>query len=77
MRPSTRFVKVASSFQSEIWVYFQGTKVNGKSILELTCLAAERGHTLEIEARGPDAEGALSELAELVAAGFHIDDEGA
>jgi phosphotransferase system HPr (HPr) family protein len=77
MRPSNRFVKVASSFQSEIWVYFRGTKANGKSLLEMTCLAAERGHTIEIEARGSDAEQALAALADLVAAGFHMDDEGA
>ena len=75
MRPSTRFVKLASSFQSQVWVYFRGTKASGKSLLEMTCLAAERGDTLEIEARGRDAQAALAALAELVAAGFHMDDE--
>jgi phosphotransferase system HPr-like phosphotransfer protein len=40
-------------------------------------LAAERGATIEIEADGPDAEEALSALAELVAAGFHMEEEGA
>ncbi|MGC8638378.1 MAG: HPr family phosphocarrier protein [Isosphaeraceae bacterium] len=75
MRPSSRFVKLASSFQSQIWVYFHGTKASGKSLLEMTCLAAECGDTLEIEARGCDAQAALAALAELVAAGFHMDDE--
>ena len=77
MRPSSRFVKLASSFQSTVWVYFRGTKASGKSLLEMTCLAAERGDTLEIEALGADAEAALGALAELVAAGFHMDDEAA
>jgi phosphocarrier protein len=77
MRPSSRFVKTASSFQSQVWVYFRGTKASGKSLLEMTCLAAEKGDTLEIEAHGADAEAALSALAELVAAGFHMDDEAA
>ena len=77
MRPSTRFVKLASSFASDIRVNFRGTLANGKSILEMTCLAAERGNELDIEARGPDAEAAIAALAELVAAGFHMDDEGA
>ena len=30
---------------------------------------------LDLEARGPDAEEALAALAELVAAGFHMDEE--
>ncbi|WP_165221684.1 HPr family phosphocarrier protein [Aquisphaera insulae] len=77
MRPSTRFVKLAGTFQSEVWVEFHGARANGKSLLEMTCLAAERGATIEIEAHGPDAERAVGALAELVAAGFHMDDETA
>jgi phosphocarrier protein len=76
MRPSTKFVKLASTFQSEVSVEFQGTKANGKSILEMTSLAAERGTHLDLEARGPDAEEAIAALADLVAAGFHMDEEG-
>jgi phosphocarrier protein HPr len=76
MRPSNKFVKLARSFESEIWVNYQGVRVNGKSILELMGLAAVCGSTLDLEARGPDAAEALAALAELVAAGFHMDDEG-
>jgi phosphotransferase system HPr (HPr) family protein len=75
MRPSSKFVKLASSFQSEILVDFRGSKANGKSILDMTTLAAECGATLVLEARGSDAEEALAALAELVAAGFHMEDE--
>jgi phosphocarrier protein HPr len=77
MRPSSKFVKLASSFQSDIRVHSRGTSANGKSLLDMTSLAAERGTALDIEARGPDAEPALAALAELVAAGFHMDEEGA
>ncbi len=77
MRPSSKFVKLASSFQSEVWVHLGGRKANGKSVLDMTTLAAERGTTLDLEARGPDAAEAIVALAELVAAGFHMDDEGA
>jgi phosphocarrier protein len=75
MRPSTKFVTLANSFQSEVWVESEGRKVNGKSILAMTSLAAECGTILDLEARGPDAEPALAALAELVAAGFHMTDE--
>ncbi len=77
VRPSSRFVKLASSFQSEVWVHHEGRKANGKSVLDMTSLAAECGTMLDLEARGPDAELAIAALAELVAAGFHMDDEGA
>jgi phosphocarrier protein len=75
MRPSSKFVKLASSFESDILVDFRGTKANGKSILDMTTLAAECGATLNLEARGSDAEEALAALTELVAAGFHMDEE--
>ncbi len=77
MRPSSKFVKLASSFQSEVWVHFRGTRANGKSLLDMTSLAAECGTTLDLEARGSDADQALAALAELVAAGFHMEEEGA
>jgi phosphocarrier protein HPr len=77
LRPSSKFVKLASGFQSDVRVHFRETKANGKSLLDMTTLAAERGTTLEIEASGPDAEQAVTALADLVEAGFHMDDEGA
>jgi phosphocarrier protein len=77
MRPSTRFVMLANSFQSEIAVDFRGTRANGKSILDMASLAAECGSYLDLEARGPDAGQALAALGDLVAAGFHMEEEGA
>jgi phosphocarrier protein HPr len=77
LRPSSKFVQLASSFQSDVWVHFGERKANGKSVLDMTSLAAERGTTLDLEARGPDAEKAVAALAELVAAGFHMEAEEA
>jgi phosphotransferase system HPr (HPr) family protein len=75
MRPASKFVKLASSFQSELWVDHAGIRANGKSIMDMATLGAECGAALDLEARGPDAEQALSALADLVAAGFHMTDE--
>jgi phosphocarrier protein len=75
MRPANKFVKLANSFQSEVWVNYGPIRVNGKSLLDMSTLAAECGAVLELEAVGPDAEEALSALADLVAAGFHMTDE--
>jgi phosphocarrier protein len=76
LRPADKFVNLAHTFQSEIKVIYNGREYNGKSILDLTSLAAECGTRLELEATGPDAEDALSALANLVSARFHEDDEG-
>ncbi len=44
--------------------------VNGKSIMGVLMLAAERGSRLTISAEGEDAEGAVEALAGLVRRGF-------
>ena len=75
MRPTTRFVNLATTFTSEVRVSFNGTSVNGKSILDMIMLAAESGSTLELEAIGADSELAINALTDLVAAGFHMGDE--
>jgi phosphocarrier protein len=76
LRPADKFVRLAVGFQSAVKVYYNGKEFNGKSILDLTSLAAECGTTLELAAYGPDAEEAVEKLAELVRARFYEDDEG-
>jgi len=71
MRAADKFASVALRFRSDVHVWSDGMKVNGKSILDLIGLAAECGSLLAIEAVGPDADAALAELSELVAAHFH------
>ena len=69
-RPAAEFVKLANTFKSEIWVSKDGLEVNGKSIMGVMMLAAERGSTIEIRAKGDDAEQAVEALVRLVAVGF-------
>jgi phosphocarrier protein HPr len=70
LRPATEFVKLASKFQSEIRIRHNGMEINGKSILDLTLLAAESGTKFDLEASGPDAEAAVDALALLVLSEF-------
>lgn len=76
LRPAEKFVKLADCFASEIRVLHKGQAIDGKSILGLAGLAAERGTRLELEAFGPDAEDALAALVDLITADFHEDDNG-
>jgi len=65
-RPASVFVKLASRFESEIWVGYSGDRVNGKSIIGLLTLAAGKGVKLSIEAEGRDARAAVDALVLLV-----------
>jgi phosphocarrier protein len=76
LRPADKFVKLALKFQSEIRVLYNGNQFNGKSILDLTTLAAECGTRLELEARGPDAAEAIEALASLISAQFYENESG-
>jgi phosphocarrier protein len=69
-RPAAEFVKLASAFQSEILVRKDTLEVNGKSIMGVMMLAAERGSTIHVRARGADAQKAVEALVRLVADGF-------
>lgn len=69
-RPAAEFVKLANKFQSEVWVAKDQVEVNGKSIMGVMMLAAERGSTVDIRASGGDAEDAVAALAKLVADRF-------
>ncbi len=70
-RPAALFVRIASRFRSEVWVEKEGEQINGKSIMGLMMLAAGQGSKLTIRCEGPDAEKALEEIEELIAAKFN------
>lgn len=69
-RPSAEFVKLASKFCCDVSLARDGNAVNGKSIMGVMTLAAERGTSLTLRAEGEDAEEAVRSLEELVARGF-------
>jgi phosphocarrier protein HPr len=69
-RPAAKFVKLSNRFDSEIWVRRGDEEVNGKSIMGLMMLAAEKGAIIKVSADGTDAEAALSRIGELIDSGF-------
>lgn len=72
-RPAAVFVQTANQFSCSIKVNKDNASADGKSILGLMTLAAERGSKLEIVAEGDDAEKALKELGKLINDGFGED----
>jgi phosphocarrier protein HPr len=72
-RASAKFVKLASTFESEIRVTRDGVTVNALSIMGLLMLGAGNGCDVHIEAEGPDAPAAVAALADLVNRRFDED----
>jgi len=66
MRPAMQFVDIANRFESQITVSNDQTSIDGKSIMQISMLAATCGAKLRIKAEGPDAHQAVEALRELV-----------
>jgi phosphotransferase system HPr (HPr) family protein len=65
-RPKAAVAQSAQGFQCDIRLCWNGQKFNGKSMLELMMLAAEKGHEVTVEAEGPDAAEALEALVAVL-----------
>lgn len=66
MRPAMQFVDIANQFKSDITVSNDQTEVDGKSIMQMSMLAATYGTKLKIKAEGSDAQKVIHALQELV-----------
>ncbi|MFH0877271.1 MAG: HPr family phosphocarrier protein [Candidatus Omnitrophota bacterium] len=65
-RPAAMFVQIANKYDSTIKVLKDGEVVNGKSIMGILMLAAEKDSEIVIIAEGTDSEEAVRELEQLV-----------
>ncbi len=72
-RAAAKFVRMAGSFEAEVWVIRNGTRVSGVSILGLMMLAATPGTEITVEARGSQTEEVLDALVKLVDDNFDED----
>ncbi len=65
-RPAAIFVQIANKFDARITVRRDAEEVNGKSIMGILMLGAEKGSLIIIEADGADAQKALEELEKII-----------
>jgi phosphocarrier protein len=72
-RAAARFVRLASSFVSQVRVNRDDRVIDGKSIMGLLLLAAARGAAITISVDGPDEVTAIDALSALVERGFDDD----
>jgi phosphocarrier protein HPr len=69
-RPAATLVKMAARFVAEFYIEKDGFEINGKSIIGVMTLAAEKGSELRLKFEGPDEEAAAKEIVQLFEEGF-------
>ena len=65
-RPAATFVQIANKFDCDIVVKRGSREINGKSIMGILTLAANKGSKILLRAEGPDSEAAVAELEKLL-----------
>jgi phosphotransferase system HPr (HPr) family protein len=62
----SRFVRAMMPFHSNVRVRYNGTEVDGKSVLDLMTLHPSEGSTVRVRAEGSDAADAMHALDQLL-----------
>ena len=70
LRAAGALVQAAAQFKAEIIIGFGSLNANGKSIMSVMMLAAEKGAEVTVEAKGEDADSAVDALTELLQSNF-------
>ena len=65
-RPAARFVQAENRFRADVSVEKGSTQVNGKSILGLMMLGANKGSKFRIHVEGQDAYQAMRQIERLI-----------
>lgn len=65
-RAAAQFVQLASSFNSHIEIEKDSRRVNGKSIMGVMMLAANKGSKITLYTEGEDEEESMNRLEELI-----------
>ncbi|OVE79498.1 phosphocarrier protein HPr [bacterium I07] len=72
-RPAALFVETASRFDAEVTIIKDGLEVNGKSIMGLLMLAAEKGSEITLRTDGKDEVDMFEALKALLDGKFDED----
>ncbi len=70
-RASAKFVQMVERFNAEVWVTKGNETVGGTSIMGLMMLSAGPGTSIVVSATGPEAEAAVTAIADLVGSKFN------
>lgn len=69
-RPAATIVKLAAKYKSDFFINKDGMNINGKSIIGVMTLAAEKGAELTLTFDGDDENDAAAEITGYFNRGF-------
>ena len=69
-RPAATIVKIAAKYKSEFFIIKDGMNINGKSIIGVMTLAAEKGSNLKLTFEGEDEIEACDAIIDYFKRGF-------
>ncbi|GJQ64093.1 MAG: phosphocarrier protein HPr [Melioribacteraceae bacterium] len=69
-RPAATIVKLAAKFKSDLQITKDGITINGKSIIGVMTLAAEKGSSIHLTFEGEDEEEASETIIDYFNRGF-------
>ena len=69
-RPAALFVETASKYDADVTISKDGVEVNGKSIMGVLMLAAEKGSEITLKTEGKDEKELYQALVNLLEAKF-------
>ena len=70
LRASSKLSQLATRYPCEVWLTRNNKRINAKSVLGVTMLAAGKGTEVEIETIGEQENEAMKALVELFASKF-------
>ena len=77
LRPAAAVAQAAHRFDAEVTLIRGDVRANARSVMDMFLLLAEQGAEIEIEVRGPEADGALTALVDILSSPVPPDDERA
>jgi len=69
-RAATKLVQLASTFPCEIEIAREGQKANAKSVMGVLLLCGAKGTVVEVTARGPSCQEAVTAIGRLIGSKF-------
>ena len=70
MRPATTFATAMAKYGCDVTIRFNGTDVNGKSLMHIMAACIKVGSEIDVVCDGEGENEALAEAAEMIESGF-------
>ena len=70
MRPAMSFANAMAKYPCDVLIWVNGTKTDGKSLMNIIAACIKCGMEIEISCNGEREEEALKEAADMVEGGF-------